>query len=169
MEAEMGLSLTHERTTDSHEELSGDIGYGFLHEDTRTTIYFTQFIERGKLVQWNKWIERNRGSTICLSGLYLPATDLRGVNFSNVDLSYSVLRGSNLSGAVLTNAGLDYADLSKCDLSGADLSGVSLVKTDLSEAVLSGVSIYAHSLLGAKLNGTMLADLHFAEPTETLS
>ncbi len=148
---------------DLNEELSGDIGYGFLHADARTTIYFTQFLERGKIGQWNQWVERNKGGTICLSGLYLPATDLQGVNFSHADLNHAVLRETNISEAILTNASLDYADLRGSDLTGADLRGVSLEKADLSGANLEGATIHAHSLLGARLNGTTLSDLRFAE------
>ena len=55
--------------------------------------------------------------------------DLRNVDFSGADLTYSFFPNANLSGANLSGADLTQANLSGANLSGANLSGANLNKT----------------------------------------
>ena len=57
--------------------------------------------------------------------------DLRNVDFSGADLTYSFFPNANLSGANLSGADLTQANLSGANLSGADLSKTLLQGTNL--------------------------------------
>jgi uncharacterized protein YjbI with pentapeptide repeats len=90
----------------------------------------------------------------------LTGADLRGADFSKVDLCEADLRGANLSGAKLGEA-----DLRKVNLRGANLPGADLHEADLREADLRGANLARANLTGANLASANLraTDLSDAE------
>lgn len=88
--------------------------------------------------------------------------DLRGENFSGLDLAGAQLDGSVLTDASLANARLDGASLrgvflSGTDLSGASLRGANLYYARLVRSTLSGGMLDDASLVGVTLDGSNLA------------
>ena len=74
----------------------------------------------------------------------MPASSLRGCDFSGAnlkgaDLMWAKLSFSRFVGADLRDVNFSGADLSKADLSGADLAGADLTGADVDGANLSGV------------------------------
>lgn len=112
--------------------------------------------------------------------LWLPNTDLRGLDLSGAHLYRACLRGSDLSkakgaegkadmAADLSGADLRYANLcgtilSEADLSGAYLNYANLRQADLTGAYLRGANLGEATLRGAKLNGeTILREASLKE------
>src|SRR5262245_58336900 len=75
---------------------------------------------------WNSWRQANKSIRPDLPIAILVGQDLRGVNFSDANLSEANFTNSNLSEADLSNANLIWADFSGADLTGANLSGAKL-------------------------------------------
>ncbi len=77
----------------------------------------------------------------------------------------SVLRGCDFSGAILRGADLMWAKLSFSKFTGADMTGVNLNGADLSKTDLSGADVTGADLAGADLDG---ADLRGVKGWETI-
>lgn len=94
---------------------------------------------------------------------YLSRLDLRGADFSGVNLRKAKLKetklaGANFSGACLIDADLDSASLRGADLSMANLSGACLSSADLEGADLSCADLSAADLSYALLSGAHLRE-----------
>ncbi|AFY68459.1 pentapeptide repeat protein [Thalassoporum mexicanum PCC 7367] len=138
---------------------------------------------------WNQWREKNSNIKVDLSRTnlvsignsfipeYLPYSkiaNLKGINLSKANLSFSIftevdLSGANLSQAILTNAQFDFVDLSGSNLAGAhlvetDFVGALLIGADLSRAELESTSLY-----GACLNGANLYEASFRHGANLIS
>ena len=88
-----------------------------------------------------------------LSGAYLSARDLCGVNFSGADLAFCNACETNLGYADLANANMKGADMRRANLTGANLAYANLEGADLSGADLTEAKLDDVSLVGAKLVG----------------
>lgn len=112
-----------------------------------------------------------------------PRPDLRGVNFSKVDLGRTDLPGANLAEANLQEANLEQVDLHMAylgradlreaylfraylvgaDLREVDLRWVDLPEADLRRANLEGANLEGADLAGAYLDGANLDGANLSE------
>ena len=103
-----------------------------------------------------------------LSGLYLPASNLQRLIFSDSDLTGANLTGANLteavaSGAIMramvaTGANFTNAILNESDLSGARLIGCTFINTQMSNVKVDKDTNFAGSrFFGTYLNGVDLS------------
>ena len=128
------------------------------------------------------WIEeiiepntRLRGGKLEINGnIYqiLPNSNLRNVDLTGANLTWSILVGSKLNGAILRDANLRgsnlaFISLPEANLQGADLSFVTLRNSYLRDADFTGVKLLGANLRNADLTGTNLrnADLTGADFT----
>jgi hypothetical protein len=96
----------------------------------------------------------------------LSELDLRGADFSGLDLGNGLLLDAVVREVPLRGADLYRARLERADLTGADLTGAALVKAELDEAVLrdavlrradlGGASLWGADARGADLSGASL-------------
>jgi uncharacterized protein YjbI with pentapeptide repeats len=112
---------------------------------------------------WNRWKEMNRGKAIDLSQEDLHKKDLKGFDFSGVnldkaDLSGSLLDRANLSSAHLNNSNLSNASLDHANLSHAHLDRANLAFAHLENAVLLFASLKKADLRGAFLRKAAVED-----------
>ena len=134
--------------------------------------------ERYSYEDLDKYVARKRerekfaNRIICGNNLKLTSflgANLKGINFSQVDLREADLWGANLCEAALQSANLagarlEFANLKNADLSQTDLHGSSLRAAGLSGAILSGANLKSSDLSSADLRKANLvgADLSSA-------
>jgi len=120
---------------------------------------------------WNQWREEKDNRDVQPDLSLLTRDDLRGIDFSGVDLSegnleslflkWKSFKKANLSGANLRHAYLRLADLENANLSGADLKGATLLAANLQQADLSRAHLEGVDLRGANLKGANLSEVFF--------
>ena len=101
---------------------------------------------------WNTWRKDYRYKPN-LSGAILNRENLRGVNFSETDLSK----------AKLWAARIGHADLFRANLREADLGEAVIVNTDLTSADLSGANLSGAILNGSTFTNAVLNGANFTE------
>ena len=89
---------------------------------------------------WNKYVFVV--DQIDLSGAYVAALGLQGVNLVRANLMGAIMRHTDLRGANLVRANLSGADLLRANLRGADLMRANLRGTQLFEADLSDATLW---------------------------
>ena len=118
---------------------------------------------------------RLRGGNIEINGnVYriFPNSNLRNVDLTGANLTWSILTGSKLNGAILKDANLRgsnlaFISLPKANLQGADLSFVTLRNSLLRDANFTGAKLLGAYLRNVDLTGADLtgADLTGADLT----
>ena len=97
-------------------------------------------VVRQGVEMWNKYafvVDQ-----IDLSGAYVAALGLQGVNLVRANLMGAIMRHTDLRGANLVRANLSGADLLRANLRGADLMRANLRGTQLFEADLSDATLW---------------------------
>jgi len=89
---------------------------------------------------------RVRVSQNSLSNFHFDLLDLKGINFSKLNIAHGTFAFANLSNANLSEANLD----------GADFTEAGLHEADLSDASLDGASLADAGLVGANLSGAKM-------------
>ena len=125
-----------------HSDLSG----AFLH---KTQIDQATYLEQKWFFVWTIVNQGTEVKKLC-------ELDLRGVNFSDSDLSYVDFSGSNLSEANLSGVNLRGANLSRANLRSADLHGANLLEADLREANLRSAQLNNADLSGWDIDGNLV-------------
>lgn len=120
-----------------------------------------------------KTIAMARHANVSLAGADLHSQDLRGINFSRMDLTGSCLAHTNLDISHCDGAKFDRADFEKAMAGGASFRGASFVNANLCDAQLLScdladakirnsdchrVSFHGSDLSGASLDGSVLTD-----------
>jgi uncharacterized protein YjbI with pentapeptide repeats len=103
---------------------------------------------------WNKWRAENLQTLPLLSG-----RDLRGLNLTKAEFSFTDLRYAKLDSARLHRADFTVANLKHASLDDAILTDADLIGTDLSYATLRRAVLWGANLSGATVTG---ADFHDA-------
>lgn len=93
-----------------------------------------------------------------LKGVDFTGVNLFGANLANADLSRANLSGVNLNSANLMGADMYYADLTEAKLISANLSAANVVGVDLPGALLRSANLSGVNLNGANLQGADLID-----------
>ena len=102
---------------------------------------------------------RLRGGNLEINGnIYriFPNSNLRNVDLTGANLTWSILAGSKLNGAILRDANLRGSNLAsislpEANLQGADLSFVTLRNSYLRDADFTGVKLLGANLRNADL------------------
>lgn len=93
-----------------------------------------------------------------LAGYIFNGVDLRGSDFSGMDLSDVSFRGANLTSAIFSKCNLSYADFFAANLTGANFSGASLEcarfrRANMFRCILTGVDAsgagFSHALMAS--------------------
>jgi uncharacterized protein YjbI with pentapeptide repeats len=101
--------------------------------------------------EWNAWRKEEPRTKIDLAHAVLHESpspflksapilhELRDINLSHADLTFSVIQGADLRYADLSGADLRGANLRRSNLNGANLSGATLAQANLTLASLRDV------------------------------
>jgi len=123
--------------------------------------------------KWNKWRKTHGQLFIDFSELNISDKNLSGVEFRNIDLSYSQFHNVNLEGADLRSCKLVETKLLSCNLKRSDLSLVdgmmaNFTDSDLSYTKLSTAKFGAAIFKSTKLHGTSFdeTNLKYADLTK---
>lgn len=100
----------------------------------------------------------------------LQGFSLRGLDFTDAEMSGACMEGADLRKAKMAGADLSWvkmagADLRRADMAGTDLRGAEMAGADLSWAEMVGADLSAATMDGATLRGAKMAgaDLRAAE------
>jgi len=102
-------------------------------------------------------------SEVDLAGANFSGANLTGTRFENCDLTNAIFKKANLTGTSMRQAFLKGANLKSADLSNADLEEIYLADANLKRANLSGVSMMnsghleTANLTGANFSGANLS------------
>jgi uncharacterized protein YjbI with pentapeptide repeats len=129
----------------------------------RPSVYTSLYANRDEAPKFSGANLKGIRITAMMDGADFRGADLSGARMGphepRADISSmpaSFLRGCDFSGAILRDADLMWAKLTFSKFTGADLSGVNLNGADLSKADLSGANLTDADLAGADLDGTDL-------------
>ena len=126
---------------------------GVLKDVEGTPVEDVHFLSTEELV---KWIKKNPGDTLNLSGANLERANLERANLERANLERANLVGANLVGANLGAANLEGANLVGANLEGANLVGANLEEANLEGANLEGANLGGANLEEANLGGANL-------------